>query len=132
MNSNVRLALFLGLGMAIFSCSKDDTEICDTTNMTYNGEIASLLNSSCAVSGCHVDGNEANAWFSLEGYDNAKATADYGRLVGSIRQDSAYSPMPNGGAKLADCSIDKIEAWVDAGALNNRLILDVEGTSNVA
>jgi len=78
--------------------------------------VASIFNASCAVSGCHVDGNEDNAWFSLEGYANSKASADFGRIVGAISHDTDFSPMPKNGNKLDQCTIDKISAWVSAGA----------------
>lgn len=40
-------------------------------------------------------------------------------LVGNIRHDAGFPAMPQGGAKLDDCKIALIKAWVDAGAPNN-------------
>ena len=112
------LSILLVMGLVFSACSNDDDDVvdCDTSNITYTNSIAAVLNSSCAVSGCHVSGNEANAWFSLEGYANAKATADFGRMVGAVSHEAEYSAMPKVGDKLDQCTIDKIIAWVNAGA----------------
>lgn len=112
------LSIFLLAGLLFVACNKDDDtgDPCDVSDITYTNTVAVVLNNSCAVSGCHVNGNEANAWFSLEGYDNAKASADFGRMVGAVSHDEGFSAMPKGGDKLDQCTIDKITAWVEAGA----------------
>lgn len=103
--------------LLFIGCNKDDEGVmCDTTDITYTNTVATILNNSCAVSGCHVNGNEANAWFSLEGYTNAKGAADFGRMIGAISHDEGFSAMPKGFDKLDQCTIDKITAWVEAGA----------------
>jgi hypothetical protein len=106
------------LGLVLFSCSKDDDDddVCDTSDITYTNTVASIMNNNCALSGCHVDGNEMVAFFSLEGYTKAKGAADFGRIVGAISHESGFSPMPKGSNKLDQCTIDQIAAWVDAGA----------------
>lgn len=114
MNSKL-LPILLLLGFALFSCGDDEDE-CDTSDVTYTNSIASIFNASCALSGCHVDGNEANAFFSLEGYANSKAVADFGRIVGAVSHQTDFSPMPKDQDKLDQCNIDKITAWVNAGA----------------
>ena len=107
----------LVLGLLVIACDKDDDDICNTTNVTYTNTVASTFNGSCAFVGCHVDGNEMNAFFSLEGYEKSKSAANFGRIVGAISHDMEFSPMPvNVDNKLDQCSIDKIAAWIDAGA----------------
>jgi len=115
MKFKLLFCLFL-FGLTIIACKDDEGDVCDTNDITYTNSIASVFNNSCAVAGCHVDGNEQNAWFSLEGYDNSKASADFGRLVGAVSHEMDFSPMPKGGVKLDQCTIDKITAWVAAGA----------------
>lgn len=110
------LSFLLVLGFVLSACNNDDDDICDTTDITYTNTVASIFNASCASAGCHVDGNEMNALFSLEGYEKSKAVADFGRIVGSISHEMDFTPMPFGADKLDQCSIDKIAAWVDAGA----------------
>ena len=53
---------------------------------------------------------------TLEGYAKLKSYVDNGKLLGSIKHSPGFSPMPKGQAKLVDCDIEKIEAWVAAGA----------------
>ena len=110
-------AFILLIGLVFFACSKDDDDdVCDTSDITYTNTISSIMNTSCALSGCHVDGNEMVAFFSLEGYAKAKGAADFGRIVGAVSHDMGFSPMPKGSEKLDQCTIDQITAWVDAGA----------------
>ena len=103
--------------VVLFSCDKDDTqEACDTTGITYTNTVASVFNALCALSNCHVDGNEANAKFSLEGYAKAKGAASFGRIVGAISHDANFTAMPFGSDKLDQCTIDKIAAWIADGS----------------
>jgi hypothetical protein len=42
-----------------------------------------------------------------------------GKLMGSITWASGFSPMPKNASKMPDCEIQKIQKWIDQGALNN-------------
>lgn len=106
------------LGAVLVACNKDDSEEedqCDTSSVTYTSDIATIFNASCAVSSCHVDGNEDNAKFSLSDYEKAKTAAGFGRIVGAISHEEGFTAMPYGSDKLEQCSIDKISAWINAG-----------------
>ena len=111
--------LILLFGFAFVSCDKDDDPMemddCDTTDVTYSNTVSGIFNASCATAGCHVDGNEMSAFFSLEGYEKSKTAAEFGRMVGAIKHTEGFSPMPKGGSKLDDCDIEKVEAWINAG-----------------
>ncbi len=93
------------------SCKED----CDVSNVTYTNSIKSILDSNCTTSGCHSD-NDLLTNGSLTNYTFAKAFADFGRLVGAVNHDAGFTAMPQGGEKLDQCDIDKIAAWVAAGA----------------
>jgi len=87
---------------------------CSTANATYVAVVEPIIRSNCH-SGCHsAASNIAN--ITLEGYDNLKVYVDNGQLLGAIKHGTGYSPMPKNAAKLVDCNIAKIEAWVNAGA----------------
>jgi cytochrome c5 len=92
------------------------TGSCDTTAVSYANDVAPVFQNSCLV--CHSQ-SAAFGNIVLEGYNNAKAVADGGKLTGSISHSNGFSAMPKGGAKLPDCTIDKIRIWVDSGAPNN-------------
>lgn len=102
------------------ACSKDNTgEVvnpgCVTTNVTYSGTVAGIISNNCL--GCH--GATPSAPFSLHTYALVKAKVDEGRLFGAINHSPGFSAMPKNGTKLSDCDINKIKAWIDAGAANN-------------
>ncbi|VAW30002.1 hypothetical protein MNBD_BACTEROID07-453, partial [hydrothermal vent metagenome] len=56
---------------------------------------------------------------ALENYNDVVAVAKNGKLLGSIRFDAGFVPMPQGSAKLSNCDIAKIGKWVKDGTPNN-------------
>lgn len=116
MKLNLILSLFI-LGLCLVACGdEEEPASCDTSAVTYTNSISAIFNASCATTGCHVDGNEAAALFSLNGYEKSKLASEGGRIVGSINHDDNFSAMPRGGDKLAACDIDKVTAWIAAGS----------------
>ncbi len=123
--------LFIFLFIALMGCSKSNEEdvnnnngggnnnpgTCVPTNMKYSTNIAPIIQANCFA--CHSNANASISGFSLEGHSNLKAKVDDGRLLGAITHASGFSPMPQGSAKLSDCNINRIKAWIDAGAPNN-------------
>ena len=123
------LAVF---SLMIIACSKDSEETlpdppdpnppggntCVTENMSYMNDIVPILQANCYS--CHgtntSSGSNGNI---LEGYNNLKTRVDNGKLMGSINHSAGFVPMPYQGIKLPDCTIDKIQAWIDDGALEN-------------
>jgi hypothetical protein len=107
---------FLG-GIVLFTvgCTEDETPDDPVAKTTY-ADVSTLLNSSCAISGCHADSSQVG---SLEGYADAKAFAEFGRLLGAIKHEAGFSPMPKNGTKWSDADIAKIEAWINDGYLEN-------------
>ncbi len=73
-------------------------------------EIKSIIDASCAVSGCHVTGGSATVFTSLA---NIIANAS------GIKTRTANGTMPKDGTKLSQDKLDAIACWVDDGALNN-------------
>lgn len=89
---------------------------CDTTNVTYSGDIRPLLDNTCT--GCH-SGSSAGGGVDLSGYTGVKAAADNGSLFGAVNHDPGFSNMPQGGDKLPQCEIDQIRIWIADGAPQN-------------
>jgi hypothetical protein len=105
------------LGLIFVACDDEEMPMgmeCETAGLTYTDDIASIINSTCALSGCH----EMNSSTTFEMHDFATITAavGFGRIIGAINQDAGFSPMPRGGEKLEDCTIDMITAWINDGA----------------
>lgn len=121
-------AMAIALSLIVASCSKSNEEdldpgngggggtTCDTVNMKYAANVVPILQASCY--GCHANGN-ASGGVSLGTYAGVKTQADNGNLIGVITHASGFPAMPQGGAKLSDCNINIIRAWIARGALNN-------------
>ncbi|MFN2440044.1 MAG: hypothetical protein ABR503_12650, partial [Chitinophagaceae bacterium] len=56
---------------------------------------------------------------SLGDYTSVKTQVNNGKLFGAINHAPGFSPMPQGANKMSQCDINKVKAWVDAGAPNN-------------
>lgn len=89
---------------------------CDTADMSYLNDILPILEKDCYA--CHsAAANFGNV--TIEGYESLVSFANDGSLLGVIKHESGYSPMPKNLAQLLDCEIAKIEEWINDGALNN-------------
>lgn len=92
------------------------TDDCDTTAVSYSNDVLPVLQDQCY--GCH-SGSVLSGNVDVEGYDNVKSLVDNGKLLGVVRHDSGFSPMPQGAPQLPDCEIAQMEAWVQDGAPDN-------------
>ncbi|MBS1580858.1 MAG: hypothetical protein JST66_01535 [Bacteroidetes bacterium] len=89
---------------------------CDTSVTTYADVVLPIIQSNCAIPGCHVPGGTGTGDFTT--YAGLRTQVVSQRLVPSVQQASGALPMPPTG-KLSDCDIAKIVRWVDNGAQNN-------------
>lgn len=92
------------------------TPACDTGAVTYAGTVAPLLQARCT--GCHGSSGPAGG-LNLSSYAQVRAVAANGQLMGTVSHAPGFRPMPQGGTKLSDCDLAKLQRWVDAGAPNN-------------
>jgi hypothetical protein len=110
------------ISMLAYSCYYDVEEElypstgCETTNLSYSLDIVPILNNNCYS--CHDQASNFGN-ITLEGYDNVLPLATDGRLLGAIKHESGFSPMPQNAAQLVACDIEKIETWIADGAPNN-------------
>lgn len=89
-----------------------DEEDCDTTAVSYAAPVSGIIQKHCL--GCHSDNNPLGG-LSLQGYDNVVATADDGRLMGTVKHEAGYPAMPKNSSKLSDCKILQLETWIQNG-----------------
>jgi mono/diheme cytochrome c family protein len=125
----INLVLSLGLAGIMLAglggCYYDKEEIlypggnCDTTNVTYSGTVSGIINTNCNVCHSTASANANGGGIQLDTHPKLKVYVDNGKLMGSINHAGGYSPMPKNATKLSSCDIAKIQAWVNAGALNN-------------
>jgi hypothetical protein len=97
----------------------DSGEKCDTLNISLSNSIKPILSNNCYS--CHSNSNSGTfgAGINLETYSGLVEMVNRGRLIGAITHSPGFIAMPQGGTKLDDCSISKIRAWINGGALNN-------------
>jgi hypothetical protein len=89
---------------------------CDTlAPVTYADFVWPVIYQSCRS--CH-SGTNPSKGVSLTTWAQVNAVAVSGKLMGVLRAVSPYPQMPPGGA-LSDCTVKKINLWVEAGAANN-------------
>ena len=89
---------------------------CDTSNLTFPGTVQPILQAKCFE--CH-SGQNPEAGIDLSDYSQVATLAQNGALLGVIKHEPGYVPMPQNGSKLDSCSIAQIEKWVNDTSFNN-------------
>ncbi len=87
---------------------------CDTTANVYNGKIKLLIDTNCAISGCHGNG-AANPLLTT--YAQVKAKIDDGTFKNRVI-DLKNMPPPSQ-SPLSACELQLISTWVAKGAPEN-------------
>lgn len=98
---------------------------CDTTGtVSFANDISPIMLHSCGSgnSNCHnTDGS--TSLYGLGTYADVISTINNsGRFLETITHSTSINSakwMPLGSGKINDCSIQKIEAWLNRGKLNN-------------
>lgn len=102
------------------SCKHEAIDTCNTSAFAYAADIKPIMDARCST--CHKasytgenGGLYLDSWADLNDYviNNPE------NFMGSIKHVAGYEPMPEGGSKLSDCEIKKLQNWIDAGAPNN-------------
>lgn len=104
------------------SCRKDkvavepfNPEEC-TETISYTEDVQPILDINCSTSGCH-NSNSGSAGYVFESHPQVSDNADI--ILSVIKHESGFSAMPQGGDKLSDSTIQKIECWINQGKLFN-------------
>ena len=82
---------------------------CDSTIVTYTTKIKPIVDKWCI--GCHAE-NSPTSGISLGNYDQMVACVNSGRLMGSLRHEPDFSPMPKSG-QLSVCSVNLFQIWIN-------------------
>ena len=104
-----------------YSKGTEPSPCTDTTPVTYSQVISPIFDANCRA--CHgatvykTDGG-GNDYSTYQGIKNQSATL----ILGCIQHQPGFDPMPKGRAKISDCDIAKIKAWIEAGQPNNSLV----------
>ena len=124
MKSKVHLLVLILVTSVLSGCYYDVEEelypesfnSCDTSNVTYSQTVRPILDLNCMS--CHSQLSQQGG-VVLETYSNVISYVNSGQLLGAIKHDPGFEPMPQGVAKLSDCNILKIEKWVQTGSPDN-------------
>ncbi|GAA4039329.1 hypothetical protein GCM10022409_26190 [Hymenobacter glaciei] len=94
----------------------DPAPACDVARetITYSAVVAPIFAANCLR--CHGStvanviggGNDFGSYAALSRYPQNS-------LLGSVRHEAGYSPMPQNSSKLSDCDIKRLEAWYAQG-----------------
>ncbi|MGE5457261.1 MAG: hypothetical protein ACM3RX_02785 [Methanococcaceae archaeon] len=106
------LLLLLCATFITVSCSKDNSSNDNNNNTTTPGpkftEVKSIINTNCAVSGCHVNPTNPNG-VNLQSNDNI---VSHKAKIKEMAVDLDLMPPGN---PLPDSDQAKITAWIEAG-----------------
>ena len=110
--------------LLVAACSWDNEEdllsqdfLCDTLDVSFAGDTRPMLSNNCY--GCHSNANAPDfaSGVALEDYPDVQASS---RLVlGAIRHEDGYPPMPRNAQQLDSCLVAKYEAWYGNGSPDN-------------
>jgi len=103
----------------------DNTSECDILTASYDLNVKAIIDNTCALSGCHVNGGEGPGVYTS--YDNLIPFIEDGSIALTVieRKDDPVIGMPpdwstNGAPKdLTEEQLDLIQCWVDAGYPEN-------------
>jgi hypothetical protein len=92
---------------------KDTTQVtgCDTSGVVnFSTHMTAIFTNYCT--NCH-SGNTPSGALNLTNYNDAKAVAASGKLLGAVTWDGTASPMPKGASqKIPACNIEQIKKWI--------------------
>lgn len=89
---------------------------CDSTQASFAADIYPLLENACT--GCHNE-HRADGNVRLDTHAEILVYVENGSLIGTIKHETYFFPMPPSGSQLSTCRIAQIERWIADGAPNN-------------
>ena len=110
------LALFILV--LFYSCSSDNLEEyygivdCSSEVISYADDIVPIIDTNCAIPGCHVSGTGLPDWTK---YENVAANA---QKIKEYTFDGVMPPSTSGKSLTIE-QVREISCWVNSGAPNN-------------
>ena len=87
-----------------------------TFKIAYNPEVKDFMQFHCT--GCHDTGNDKSD-VDFDTYAELKAAIDNGSILGVIKHESGWEPMPQSFPKLVNEEVKFLEDWIDNGLPEN-------------
>lgn len=120
---NLKILLISSMLLGMLACgSENEDDImpnnpntgnrCDDNEATLSGEVSTIIENNCAISGCHVSGT---------GRVDFTVTSNIIQNATQIRTytESGFMPEASSGLTLTQAQKDDIYCWVANGAKNN-------------
>jgi hypothetical protein len=108
----------------LISCYRDNEEqlypnapCIDPPTTTFSSTVSGILLSYGCIN-CH-NGSNLSGGVNLDGWANVRLKAIDKSLIGAISHSDGYKPMPYNLSKMSICDINRVQAWINAGAQNN-------------
>lgn len=113
------LLFFAMISLLVWSaCSEDndmpgEMEVECTETPTFSGEVQTLINATCAYSGCHVGGIGLPDFRSYEGL---VATIENGRFQQRVLEQMSMPPSnAQGPTSLTEEELHLLSCWIEQG-----------------
>ncbi|MDP5171952.1 MAG: hypothetical protein NWR72_17005 [Bacteroidia bacterium] len=105
----------------LYPSEPEPEPVIDTCNIpsvvSYDRDVEPLLVKHYCVA-CHENADPAGG-ITLEGYGRVTPYIENGSLLGSIRYEQGFDPMPKGYPRMPDCEVEMIRVWIEQGYPNN-------------
>ncbi|MEL6986220.1 MAG: hypothetical protein AAGK97_00160 [Bacteroidota bacterium] len=121
----------LFFGILLFACTNDKLEepipptFCEANQVTYDNQVKAIIDRTCAIPGCHVQGSIAPGNFTTyDGMSGFLSDAEFKTFVIDLKDDPDLGMPPdwptNPGPKdLTDEEFEIISCWVSQGYPEN-------------
>lgn len=130
MSKNILLGcLFIAISLMLLptACTTDKLpepeppELCDTLKVSYNLQIKDIIDTNCAIPGCHRQGTQAPGnYTSFSSLEPFLTEREFKRFVVDFRNDPDIGMPPNwptnpGPKDLTQEEFDIVSCWIEAG-----------------
>ncbi|MCB0600116.1 MAG: hypothetical protein KDC28_02770 [Saprospiraceae bacterium] len=93
-------------------CTKTESIVCDGTTPSFASDVKPIIQSSCALSGCHASGSRNGDFTSYSGL--------YADLVnGQFNREVLVNRTMPEGSSLSTSQLQTLQCWYDNGYENN-------------
>ncbi|MEZ4688545.1 MAG: c-type cytochrome domain-containing protein [Bacteroidia bacterium] len=103
-------------GAKNLKCDSTGGGNCVTTNVSWAQFVKPTLDTWCV--GCH-NARGPSGGIVLETLANVRSVQSNNQFYGAISHQAGFSQMPQGQARLDQCTLDKIKSWIDDGMKDN-------------
>ena len=97
----------------LLSLNLAENNPCDSDKYDFKTDIFPIIEKKCLF--CHND-LKADGEINLKDYEHILPYAENGQLLGSVKHEEGFMPMPTFGGPLSECEVAKIQNWIENGA----------------